>query len=621
MNTKSLKLFNVVHSEKQASAPVIIKDLGVILDAQAAPYQVMVEKYLRKQILNSTQLNSSFYTSWEKIKNLPEIERLIDQILHYATTYGTGFQSDFIYKPNEKIEGLSEEHLKFIYIRGVSRPELVEMCFTLLESGIALTQETVEDLVSILRDCKHKFTVSDTERIKNREALMLICEELNLIPALPAEALRFIIYKITGETLLIKSDALIQKISDGETEKKRLALQLFNEYPREKFATIFNRYKPLFLALKKQKVEPVKVKLFTNKKPVVSSLVTETSHRVNQISKLSKKLHVPLEPNLLNSLRHATLDDLKKGKDKLLKTPFFQIARALNYLRQNQVDSYKIYQIRNGKTFTKESLVQNSALVREGFAEKEAYLISILKERYDLSGQTFHIPEEVTYALPTSEKAFVGNVPIGTKFTSAEPMAAGIYWENSGGATDLDLSAVGLSKVGWNASYQDTGLLYSGDLTDARNGAVEYMYMTRELDDTFLLMNNVFSGKTTSAYKIILGKGPKLSEKHMMHPKNVWFQADAVTVSRQSLIGVLAPEDGGTSFLILNGGSGSQSISGSSKLNSIAREAVIDKWENSFTLNELLLSLGAEILPETQEGCTDLSPRVITRDSLLKLFL
>jgi len=494
------------------------------------------------------------------------------------------------------------------------------MCFSLLESGIALTQETIEDLISILQDCKYQFKVSDTELVKNREALILICDKLGVVPAQPVEALRYVIYKITGETLLIKSNSLIQKISEADRDKKREGLQLFHQYPKEKFATIFNRYKPLFLALKKQKVEPVKLKLLQRKKPTVASLVTETSHRVNQISKLSKSLHIPIKTSVLNSLKTCSLDDLKRAK--LLNVPFFQLARALNYLRQSQVDSYKVYQIRNGKSFTKEAIVQNSASTKEDLKAKESYLLQVMKERFDLTSQFFHIPEEVLYALPTSEKSFVGNIPTGTKFTSTEPIAAGVYWENSGGARDLDLSAVGLtSKVGWNASYQDTGLLYSGDMTDARNGAVEYMYMTRELDDTFLLMNNVYSGKTNSEYKIIIGKGPNLADKHMMQPKNVWIQVDAVTVSRQTLIGVLTPEDRGTSFLILNGGTGNQSVSGSSKLNAITREAIVDRAQNSFSLNELLTTLGAEVFSEMQEGCTDLSPEVIARDSLMKIFL
>lgn len=621
MNTKSLKLFNVVLSEREAPTPTLIKDLGVILDSRAAPYQATVEKHLRKHILKSTQLNSSFYTSWDKIKNLSELERLIDQILHYASTYGTNFQSEFIYKPNEQIEGLSEDRLKFIYIKGVSKSTLVEMCFELLESGIALAQETIEDIISILQDCRYQFTTLDTKRVKNREALILICEKLNIIPALPVEALRFITYKITDETLLIKSNTLLKKITEAESSKTREGLEILNQYPKEKFATIFNRYKPIFLAFKKLKEEPVKPRFF-KKAPAANPLFAETSHRINQISKLSKTLHTPLEQNVLNSLRSCTLEELKQAKNKLLKAPFFQIARALNYLRQSQLDSYKTYQIRNGKTFTKEDMLQNSPLVKEGFKHKEAFLLEVLKERYDLTGQFFYIPDEVEYAIPTSEKAFVGNVPIGTKFTSTEPMAAGIYWENSGGAKDLDLSAVGLnSKVGWNASYQKTGLLYSGDITDARNGAVEYMYMTAELDDTFLLLNNVFSGKANSEYKIILGKGPSLADKHMMHPKNVWFEADAVTVSRQSLIGLLTPEDTGTSFFILNGGSGSNGVSGNSNINVITREAIIDKWQNSMSLNELLTALGAEVCSAMQEGFIDLSPRAISKSSLLKIFL
>ena len=49
--------------------------------------------------------------------------------------------------------------------------------------------------------------------------------------------------------------------------------------------------------------------------------------------------------------------------------------------------------------------------------------------------------------------------------------------------------------------------MYSGDITDAPSGAVEYLYANRGLKEPTLIKNNVFSGESNCQYKIIVGKG------------------------------------------------------------------------------------------------------------------
>ena len=61
-----------------------------------------------------------------------------------------------------------------------------------------------------------------------------------------------------------------------------------------------------------------------------------------------------------------------------------------------------------------------------------------------------------------------------------EKLAAGIYWEDKWGANDLDLSGLNISgKIGWNSDYynENRSIIYSGDLTEAANGAVEYLHI------------------------------------------------------------------------------------------------------------------------------------------------
>ena len=125
-------------------------------------------------------------------------------------------------------------------------------------------------------------------------------------------------------------------------------------------------------------------------------------------------------------------------------------------------------------------------------------------------------------------------------------MATGIYWENSWGAHDHDLSGINIGgKVGWNSDYKqgNGALMYSGDLTDARNGAVEYLYAGKGLSEPTLVMNNVFSGDPTSGYKIIIGKGDKMSRQYMMDPNNLFVEVKCDSVQTQTVLGIFIPEE------------------------------------------------------------------------------
>lgn len=45
------------------------------------------------------QYNSTFYKTWSDVENKSRIELLIDQLIHYMSTYGTNFSGD-AYVPN-----------------------------------------------------------------------------------------------------------------------------------------------------------------------------------------------------------------------------------------------------------------------------------------------------------------------------------------------------------------------------------------------------------------------------------------------------------------------------------------------------------------------------------------
>jgi hypothetical protein len=368
---------------------------------------------------------------------------------------------------------------------------------------------------------------------------------------------------------------------------------VFKSYGLVKLSEIFNRFKPLFLAYK-----------------------TKCPKTINKIAKLSKKYHKPLVSNPLNEVtqRYLTKEDIHWLDNA---TPF-ALFKALSacYSRDNGQDSF-VYRIRNGKSWIMEKEIQGDVN-----GKNYNFIIEYLKSRYSLDGMKVFLPKDIDYALPTSEKMFVGNIPTGTRFYGNK-MAVGIYWEDKWGARDLDLSGINIGgKIGWNAEYnQNRGsLMYSGDITSAPNGAVEYLYANHGLNEPTLVMNNIYSGVEESGYKIIIGRGDGINNKYMMNPNNLFAEVKCNSVQQQTVLGIFLPTGDRQSFVLLNFGAGQARVSGYSSTTDIATRALYQQWHSALTFETIIRELGAEIVSEIEGADLDLSLDKLEKDTFTKIF-
>lgn len=201
--------------------------------------------YYAKEKLNGNDLNKTFHKSWQKIKESSRTELFFEQINHYISTYGNNFQNE-IYIPNEVLN-VPDLKLNFKVIKAYTEEEMQEKCLSILRSGIALKEETIDDLLNILHnDLEYDFT--GKENIRNKEAVIKIADRYDIYPENPVEFFRYVIYKTTLTTLLIKNDELINLINQSTFNPT----YLFENFGLEKLAEIFNRFKPLFLAYKRE---------------------------------------------------------------------------------------------------------------------------------------------------------------------------------------------------------------------------------------------------------------------------------------------------------------------------------------------------------------------------------
>ncbi|MEZ5036759.1 MAG: hypothetical protein R2760_04630 [Chitinophagales bacterium] len=582
---KTLKLFNSVVLKETDEKP-FISEQGYIIESGALWAKNEIVKFYKNETLDGYGLNKTFHKSWKTIFRSSREDLLLEQIRHYISTYGSNFQ-DEIYIPNEVLE-IPDIKIVFKVVKAYPREIMTQKCLELLQSGIALKEETINDILSILVDeLSYKF--SGNENIKNKEAVIKIADMYGVIPNDTLEFFRYIIYRATSESLLIKSKEVIDAIKNSNFNP---AVQ-FGKFGLEKLAEIFNRFKPLFLAFK-----------------------TKCPKTINKISKLSKVHHKPLVSNPLNYVTSIILnkeDDLHWLDNA---TPF-ALFRAISACHTRIQGQYAFaYRIRNGKSYIKTNKVSGASWTNYNF------LLDYCKNRFNLNGKKIFLPQDVEYSLPTSEKMFVGNIPTGSKFFG-ETLAVGVYWENQWGAHDIDLSGLNIGgKIGWNAEYklENGDLMYSGDITDAPNGAVEYLYTKNGLNEPTLVNSNVFSGQGNCEYKIIVGKGNQIDYNFMMNPNHLFLETKCKSVQNQTILGMLIPENGRQCFVVLNFGAGQCRVSGNSEITITATKALYQQWNNPLSLREILIAFGGEIVDNVENSDYNLSLDNIQRDSFINIF-
>lgn len=578
---KTLSLFNSVVCKPDTST-LFVSSEGFIIESGALWAKDRIISFYKSQKLSGNDLNKTFHKSWQVVRESSREELVTQQILHYLSTYGSNFR-DEVYIPSEELE-VPDVKLTYKVIKAISKEEMTQKCLDMLRSGVALKEETIDTILSVLTD-ELQYSFTGDEGIKNKEAIIKIADLYNVIPKDTMEFFRYIIYRATGESLLIKNQKAITAIQCSSFNP---GVQ-FEKHGVKKLAEIFNRFKPLFLA-------------FKSKCPSI----------INRISKASKVFHKPL---VVNALMEATQRELGPDDSHWLKnaTPFalFKAISAIKTRLRGQT-SFN-YRIRNGKSWCKESNKPDTTVMVKNYL----FILNHIKSRFNLLGVKVFIPDGIEYGLPTSEKMFVGNIPTGTKFYG-DQLAVGIYWENDWGAYDWDLSGSPINgdKVGWNSRFSDNTLTFSGDITNAPSGAVEYVHCLKGLKTSYLINNNLFRGnKEIAGYKIIIGSGPEVSKKYMMDPNKVMAEIKTENIQSQMVIGLLLPEGKRQSFTLLNFGSGNIRVSG--KANNL--QAITEQYSNPFSFNDLLKELGVQLTTkENADYSFDVND--LDRDSFLKLF-
>jgi len=569
--------------------------------------------------LSPEDMNKTFHKSVAKVLTADMATLVAEQILHYFTTYGfeaLGIRDDFIYIPSEILEipEVTEEKIPLFVIHAFTKEEIEGFVLMLVSSGVALSATSVKDVAYIVHNYGIDFAKEVYAKSKNREVCTAVANEWGFIPDDPVDFLRLVVARSTGKTLLIKNNELLDALklaaeSNGEVKP------LFDKYiangGAKKLASIFNRYKPIFLAFRANK---------------------DLRTTINLISKLSKTYHVQLREDPLatvtRDLAHGTFDGLKFAE--FIRRPqvtAFRKVRALNsiFYRMAAPSDSIVYRIRNGKSYATElGADQKLAFSDNTMLAVDLLTSSIIGGMKNVRGKKFYIPTGVSYKAPASEKSFVGMLPFGSKIRTNEKVVVAIYWKNEGETrTDLDfkLTDIGGESIGWDANYRTGNIAFSGDVTNAPEGATEAFYVGSKFSG--LMTVNLFSGNQRK-FKFIVARhdGKKIDRNCFIDPNKVLFSFDVEIPEnqRQVTIGFLDVSEGAeiTLFQASNG------IERSFSSNTPKAKNALAYYQNAYTFSttmEFLIRNAGGIIVDNKESCdVSLSPEDLTKNTFTDLF-
>lgn len=547
-----------------------------------APTQAQLSQL--KTIFKPLPVNTLFTVEERKNNSIEQL--LTKQILHYIDTYGLGNDDSFGLKQRNGTTTVVK------IVRPITQNELGEAIRKLLYSNAPIAD--VPAIKAVIDEYAIRI---DINQVRNNEARVALFVPSRDVFASGDDAVRYLCFRATNEYMLIKSAAVIAKVKAFASANNMAGFLEAHKLP---LSNVFNRHKPLILAMKTK----------------------ANSSVINAITRLSKTNHVPVGQSFgvtfVSQCANADRVVLEQKARKLLSAR--DCFKILNYIavQRAQLTTKPVYAIRNGKLHLADKVKRHD---KQTLNTAEQIVFSVLGEKFaHLRGKTIVLDRSVDYGLPISRKQTVGNLPYGTLVSPLAndgceyALSAGICWYEKDGARDLDLSAIDENgtRVGWGSYYgysnSDTLPVYSGDVTSARDGAMEFMTNpSTKFKGSYGVFVNIFSGNDNSQCEVVVGK------KSDTHWIDTCVIREKITLESGSmLVGVVR----GNQFLVVKGRLNNSSVS-SPKQNAMYQRYMVP----TLTVKELLVEIGANIVFETAvDAYADLSYASFTYDKLEKLF-
>lgn len=613
-NADFLKSFTYDPKDLLAYGIAVVGDDGLIdFNLSLAERDMLLEEF---GITDA--IKNAFHKSWEKVADADYLGLVVEQMIHYLSTYGMesiGFAACPVVPAEEVLGKDSKVPFRALTIVPIvttgETDKIIRKIFTTVAAPNKNDMEYYTDLVG------RTPLILEPEEIKSYELRCLYYDHFHMVPSDPDEFVRYIVYKLTDSTLVVKNKKTYERLAKEAPDHAEELANYFAKIPLHVLASVFYRYKPLFLALRSAR---------------------ELRPTINSIRRLAKEYHKPMSEKRVQNLSNLFAQKkFEEGYEVIHRMTMRELIKVTNFAVSTVAAARKdveteFYNIRTGSIHVGE---------RRPHWNSERLALALIDELTrrvsdTMTGKIFYIPSYIDYTAPVSEKQFLGNIPYGTVITLPEKVSVGIYWENyKGMRTDIDLHLTGPTRdYGWNGWYRndnDKSILYSGDMTDATNGAAEAYYLnTLVQSEPLVLSANNFTQEKGVPFKLIFTESKFDVDRHdiktppidisktMFPPIDMMFKD-----TNGQTIGLLDKND----FFIYGGTMNDTIVPNRDDYRKFI-DAALCKVNTMVSLSPLLRAAGAEVIDEAQyaqldsseaENVVNLSPNALTRTTLIDL--
>ena len=508
-----------------------------------------------------------FYRNFpEEVMNLSEMETYFLQFLHYLIGYLP--EGAEVNESEESIETEPSEFVKLSHLKRVSETEMFDLLKNLISSNVTLSETNLKDVLTLLKYCDEKEIKELMGQIKIKETLMTIAkvqfeetgstyaefstatDVLRFIALLSGEKLnpRFIAFKYFKRPelniLISKLENVNYLLDDMKRYRKpwrkfflmngnRIS---FEKYPKVKQAAdmLFGKFSHI---TKKGKFE-----LSRNRMNEMSDtefeefLASFSKYSGDYIRNLLSLVNRISEERAEKVLKYF-LDVAKEANTRLL----FQVCDRILNVKSGEAG--RVVNAKNNWLVLEETIKLSDAVLQKT-AEAVSYaILEKLSEKEPL-GKVWIDESYQNIAMTTSEKDSNSSLRPLTRgsvipySSEVDTLRFFVAWKNfKGNRVDLDLSAVkfdgDFNHLGELAyySHNQAGMAFSGDITDAPKGALEYIDIfdvekVKEDGTRYILMTvRSYNGYTYKEMGTAYAGVLELSKKEVKDKKNLYSSA------------------------------------------------------------------------------------------------
>lgn len=466
----------------------------------------------------------TLHPSFEAVRNTPKAVLYIQQLSHYISTYGTNFTGE-VYLPSWGRCDIDLKELRHLEV--MTEKEMRDAIEVFINTGLALSNDILDILIDLIREFNIRVLSNQTNNKELSIRLMIHNREK---PSNADEMMRIINYVLTGKTTIIKNRSAIESFRCNISENAHLVSSIMFEFGLDKVSSIFNRYKCLFFAMKRDgRLAPV----------------------INRISKLSKVHHKPMqmpfasvfltENHMKDYFHEPKYSDYTTALDILIsKSTIFQLEKYRRAVRKrlavrgstdqyttvvtpSKLEDLNVYNIRNGKIFIKSTeacrtISSNACAMWHMIKDR---ITSEINSRINtkVDGRNV-LTGGVNFALPTSQKDFIGHLPYGSSIELGddwENIQIGIHWTDKDGGRDLDLSleCTDGRMISWNTNQKVDGITHTGDMTSANPEATEIISVTDTSIPASKIVVNPFNCLPDAEFTFFIAKNADTTKDRM----------------------------------------------------------------------------------------------------------